>query len=263
MTLYSQKFAVFCYHTFIVMCFVLLQGCISGGSYAPVTDRNQRPKVTSGFHTVKPGETLYSIAAHYGWDYKALANANNIQPPYTIYPQQRIVFEHSKIKSVAKKKEPKVIKQTTVANKSKSINVKKTTRKVNPKKVSSVANLGWQWPVSGKVVSQFTTKGKVNKGIDIEAKLGQPVSSAAEGKVIYAGSSPLGYGKLIIIEHNSKYLSTYGHIQSLAVKEGDRVKMGQKIAELGSNGSAKAVLHFEIRHKNKGKPVNPLKYLPK
>ncbi|WP_051310922.1 peptidoglycan DD-metalloendopeptidase family protein [Zooshikella ganghwensis] len=263
MTLTSQKIAVFCYRIFIVMCFILLQGCISGGPYAPVADRNQRPKVTSGFHIVKPGETLYSIAAHYGWDYRALANANNILPPYTIYPRQRILFEQSKIKSVVKKKEPKVIKQTTVVNKTKSEPVKKTTGKLNTKKVSSVANLRWQWPVSGKVVSQFTTKGKVNKGIDIEAKLGQPVSSAAEGKVIYAGSSPLGYGKLIIIEHNSKYLSTYGHIKSLAVKEGDRVKMGQKIAELGSNGSAKAILHFEIRHKNKGKPVNPLKYLPK
>jgi lipoprotein NlpD len=65
----------------------------------------------------------------------------------------------------------------------------------------------------------------------------------------------------VIIKHNEQYLSAYAHNKSLLVKEGQKVKAGQVIAEIGSSGTDKVKLHFEIRRQ--GKPVNPIKYLPK
>ena len=84
--------------------------------------------------------------------------------------------------------------------------------------------------------------------------------AAAPGKVVYAGSGLLGYGQLIIIKHNDQFLSAYAHNRVLAVKEGDDIKAGQKIAEIGASGADKVKLHFEIRRD--GKPVDPETYLP-
>lgn len=120
---------------------------------------------------------------------------------------------------------------------------------------------GWGWPVQGPLISRFQSNGSLNKGIDIAGKAGQPVKAAAEGAVVYAGRGLLGYGEMIIIKHDETYLSAYAHNSRLLVKEGDRVKSGQNIAEMGSTGTDRVKLHFEIRRK--GQPVDPLVYLPK
>ncbi|WP_369602242.1 peptidoglycan DD-metalloendopeptidase family protein [Hahella sp. SMD15-11] len=104
-------------------------------------------------------------------------------------------------------------------------------------------------------------RGKINKGIDIAGRIGDPVRAAADGEVVYAGSGLLGYGNLVIINHNEHYLSAYAHNRRILVKEGERVKAGQVIAELGATGTRTPKLHFEIRRD--GKPVDPLKYLPR
>lgn len=115
----------------------------------------------------------------------------------------------------------------------------------------------WLWPTKGKVLEGFS---EGTKGIDISGTLGQAVNASAAGKVVYSGGGLRGYGKLIIIKHNSTYLSAYAHNNKLLVKEGQTVSKGQKIAEMGSTDSSLVKLHFEIR-KN-GKPVDPLKHLP-
>ncbi len=92
-------------------------------------------------------------------------------------------------------------------------------------------------------------------------RLGQGVKAAEAGAVVYSGSGLIGYGQLLIIKHNKNYLSAYGHNKRLLVKEGDQVKRGAKIAEMGSNGSGNIVLHFEIRRN--GVPVDPLRLLPR
>jgi len=78
--------------------------------------------------------------------------------------------------------------------------------------------------------------------------------------VVYAGSGLVRYGQLIIVKHNEKYLSAYAHNDKLRVKEGDVIRAGQRIADMGSSGAQRPMLHFEIRRN--GKPVNPLRYLP-
>ena len=116
----------------------------------------------------------------------------------------------------------------------------------------------WGWPAQGKVVAGFSEA--TNKGLDIAAKMGDPVIASAPGRVVYSGSGLRGYGKLVIIKHNKTYLSAYAHNKEILVKEGQSVVKGQKIAEVGSTDSDKPKLHFEIR--KLGKPVDPAKYLP-
>jgi lipoprotein NlpD len=120
-------------------------------------------------------------------------------------------------------------------------------------------NLGWIWPATGKIVAGFSESANL-KGIDIAGKAGQPVVASAAGKVVYAGAGLRGYGKLIIVKHNNTFLSAYAHNREIAVKEGQQVSKGQKIAEMGDTDADQVKLHFEIRRL--GKPVDPAKFLP-
>jgi lipoprotein NlpD len=117
----------------------------------------------------------------------------------------------------------------------------------------------WAWPVQGDLVYRFGDSGRL-KGIGIGGKSGQPVSAAADGRVVYSGSGLRGYGRLLIVKHNEAYLSVYAHNRTLLVKEGERVRRGQKIAEMGDSDASRVLLHFEMRRF--GKPVDPLAKLP-
>jgi lipoprotein NlpD len=114
------------------------------------------------------------------------------------------------------------------------------------------------WPASGAVLSGFDDV--KNKGLDIGGAAGDPVLAAADGRVVYVGSSLRGYGNLIILKHNNTYLTAYAHNQALLVKEDQTVRKGQKIAEMGNSDADRIKLHFEVRRQ--GKPVDPAKYLP-
>ena len=127
--------------------------------------------------------------------------------------------------------------------------------------VATVGEVGWRWPADGTLVGAFVSGDQTKQGIDISGKSGDPVRAAADGTVVYSGNGLVGYGELVIIKHNASYLSAYGHNRKRMVKEGDRVKAGQVIAEMGSSSASRDSLHFEIR-KN-GKPANPLDYLPR
>lgn len=117
--------------------------------------------------------------------------------------------------------------------------------------------IDWAWPAKGKLLSGYT---EASKGIDIAGTLNAPVLAAADGKVMYSGTGIRGYGKLVILKHNSVFLSAYAHNQTILVKEGQDVKKGQKIAEMGATDTDQVKLHFEIR--KQGKPVDPVKLLP-
>jgi lipoprotein NlpD len=117
----------------------------------------------------------------------------------------------------------------------------------------------WRWPASGQVVGRFQASAAI-PGIDIAGKEGDPVVAAADGTVVYSGNGLVGYGELIIIKHNDSFLSAYGHNRKRLVTEGQQVKAGQQIAEMGSSGSTRDELQFQIR--KDGNPVDPLEYLP-
>ncbi len=245
--------------------------CSSPKTLAPVKDHTQPPSTKVAVHVVAPGETLYSIAWRYNQDYKQLAKANNIGRSYTIYPGQRIYLDGRKLAAPtartavapnSSKKTPVVKTNTQVASSSRSDRLKKESpvvKKENTKQSHSTA-VDWAWPAEGKILKGFQAQNALSKGIDIGGKLGEPVSAAASGTVVYAGEGLRGYGKLIIIKHSDKYLSAYAHNKRLLVKEGDTVKKGEKIATMGQSGTDSVKLHFEIRYD--GKPVDPLAHLP-
>ena len=120
----------------------------------------------------------------------------------------------------------------------------------------------WAWPIQpvpkGKIVAMYT---EVNKGIDIAGIKGTPILASAPGKVVYSGAGLRGYGRLVIIKHNATWLSAYAHNEKILVTEGEEIKKGQKIAEMGSSDADQVKLHFEIR--KQGKPLDPLQFLPK
>jgi lipoprotein NlpD len=118
-------------------------------------------------------------------------------------------------------------------------------------------DVDWMWPVKGKVLAPFT---ETAKGMDIGGRKGAPVVAAAGGRVVYAGAGLRGYGKLVIIKHNNKWLSAYAHNDNILVAEQQEVRKGQKIAEMGSTDADQVKLHFEVRRE--GKPVDPVKVLP-
>ncbi len=110
------------------------------------------------------------------------------------------------------------------------------------------------------MIAGFGTNSATGKGIDIDGIVGDDVRAAAAGKVVYAGSGLIGYGKIIIIKHSEEFLSAYGHNDELFVSEGEQVKQGERIATLGRGPESRPLLHFEIRIN--GKAVDPLQYLP-
>jgi lipoprotein NlpD len=268
----------------LVIAGLQLAGCASpppGG--VPVIDRNQsaylREPLRRGQHRVQSGETLYSIAFRFGWDWKALAQHNRIPPPYVIYPGQTIRFSgaskgsQSAIRqTVAKpvsKRATTASAQPIVPKPASPSSVKPTPAAVatpTPQPASSStsaarSSAGWVWPSAGELIGRFASNASLNKGIDIAGQLGQPVLAASDGLVVYAGSGLRGYGELLIIKHDDVYVSAYGHNRRLLVREGQQVKAGQTIAEMGSTGTDRVKLHFEIRRQ--GKPVDPQQYLPR
>lgn len=121
-----------------------------------------------------------------------------------------------------------------------------------------VDGITWAWPSAGRIQAGYN--GNTNKGIDFAGRLGDPVHAAADGQVLYVGEALAGYGKLIIVKHGTNHLSVYAHNNRILVREGQSVKLGQKIAEMGSTGTSGVKLHFEIR--KQGKPVDPIPFLP-
>ena len=258
----------------------LLAGCAGPAGTVPVDDRSRGsarvPQVTSGSHVVQRGDTLYSIAFRYGWDWKALAANNGLREPFTIYPGQRLSLASRSGSAAPRSSAPASTasrppsggavqsRPTTPAPTPAPAPRPSSQQTVTQKPASTpapAALTGWQWPAQGPLIARFQSNTSLNKGIDIAGQLGQPVKAAANGSVVYAGRGLIGYGDMIIIKHDENYLSAYAHNSRLLVKEGEQVKVGQQIAEMGSSGTDRVKLHFEIRRR--GQPVDPLGYLPK
>ncbi len=264
---------------FFLLAFLLLSSAMSGcNTQAIHQDDIYNPPVYWGRHVVRQGETLYGIAWTYGRDYKELGSANGISPPWTIRPGQVLRLDlrgkaQSSNKASSTARAPGPTATTTAKaprakppvptpqnSRKPTVTRKSDTSAPLASRTQTVANIPWRWPHSGTVIAGYSASGKVNKGVDIAGKAGDAVRAAADGTVVYAGNGLLGYGNLIIVNHNERYLSAYAHNRKILVSEGEGVKAGQVIAELGSSGAERPMLHFEIR-KN-GNPVDPTHYLP-
>lgn len=283
----------------LTMVLLLFAGCSSQPVYAPVGTRDNAQKTTparttqtrtapagsarapvgratyrnSGYHVVQRGETLYSIAWKYGLSYRELATINKIRAPYTIYSGQQLRTTASRQKpastvtAAGNAPVPKTAARAKPASKPATATTSSTPARSDTQAVESAGKTlpgsvqKWVWPATGKLLHAFQPNGSGKKGIDIGGKKGQSVMAAADGKVVYSGSGLVGYGRLIIIKHTESLLSAYGHNSELLVSEGQQVRAGQAIARMGNSGTDRIQLYFEIR--KDGKPVDPLRYLPR
>jgi lipoprotein NlpD len=123
----------------------------------------------------------------------------------------------------------------------------------------NAGGITWRWPADGSLIKRFAS-GDAIPGIEIGGKSGDPIRAAADGVVVYSGNGLVGYGELVIIKHSDSFLSAYGHNRKRLVKEGEKVKAGQTVAEMGSSGATRDELQFQIRRD--GNPVDPLQFLP-
>ncbi len=250
-----------------------------------------------GRYRVVAGDTLYSIAFRHGMDYRALAWINGIAPPFTIYPGEEIRFSGKPAASSAVERTPPprplpparpapsaspagsvsavaapvVAPAPAVAAPASAAAAASAAATSAPADAATpvqsppapsrrVDGIAWRWPTDGAILDRYQANDPGRQGIDLGGRSGQPVYAAADGVVVYSGNGLIGYGELIIIKHSDSYLSAYGHNRVRLVKEGERVRAGQEIAEMGSSGAPRVELHFEIRRD--GKPVDPLDYLP-
>ena len=236
---------------------MLVVGCSTPRTKpASVTDRsagsNSYEPAPPGYYRVKKGDTLARIALDHGQAPRDVAQWNKAENP-NFNPNVIEVGDLILVKAPASAKAAKPMDKKSVASADKA-----DAPTAEPSKPEVVAEPGIRlsWPAKGKVTSEFN---ETNKGIDIAGKVGEPVLAAADGKVVYAGNSLRGYGNLVIVKHDNTYLTAYAHNSKLLVKEGDTVRKGQKIAEMGDTDTTSPKLHFELRVN--GKPVNPAPYL--
>lgn len=258
-------------------CLMQLAAC--GTTQAPVDElpaTSPAPKAAPlplppGYHQVKRGDTLYSIAFQYGYSYEQIATWNAIAAPFVIHLGQRLrvmppgTTTPSTIRVLPAEAAPLPESATTTTQSTEPAPtevVAPASRAPTPPPENLPSGpLRWSWPSQGRLLHGFDPDQPGGKGIDIAGRLGQDVTAAANGWVVYSGSGLMGYGQLVIVKHDKSILSAYGHNGKLLVKEGDAVRAGQVIAAMGENGASGPMLHFEIRRD--GKPVNPLEYLPR
>ena len=226
------------------------------------------------YHQVRKGDTLYSISWHYSQDYRQVAKWNGLGSSYTIKEGQWLrvappgpaagleppVYVKAPVKTQSKISDKNISKTQAEKAAKHPVTVAKNTSSSSSLPSSSVA-IAWQWPLKGKLIRKFNASKPGQQGVDISAAAGTPVHAAAGGKVVYSGNGLRGYGNLLIIKHNDKYLSAYAHNKTILVKEGVMVKKGQQIARVGSTESKQIKLHFQIRVD--GRPADPLRFLPR
>jgi len=225
-----------------------------------------------GYYTIKPGDTLIRIGLDNGQNWRDLVKWNGLDNPNLIEVGQVLRVLPPNVDAAAAStrgvnsakvetrpldaKSGAVAASGSVATVGTAASAVAVTAPASPKDGDEDVN--WAWPASGTLLAGFDEAR--NKGLAIGGKPGDPVLAAADGRVVYAGSGLRGYGNLVIIKHNTTYLTAYAHNQTLLVKEDQAVRRGQKIAEMGSSDADQVKLHFEVR--KQGKPIDPAKLLP-
>jgi lipoprotein NlpD len=284
---------------------VLVAGCVNP-TRVPVVDRSAPAEWPSAppahpvplaraaaqtrpeYHIVRPGDTLYSIAWRFDLDYRQLARANGIGPPYTIYVDQRIRLTTTAPPAPVRAPGPPAVSQpaptvpppvaqapppapaspgpapVTPAPRqpvpapvqpppSVAAPAKPAPPLATPARPAAAPAAGaWRRPTDAAVQRGY---GNGNKGIDYRLEAADTVRAAAAGEVVYAGSGIGVFRHLVIVKHDAVHLSAYSFDRPLAVREGEFVAAGARLVDGSTNSVRPSVLHFEIRRN--GSPVDP------
>ena len=242
------------------LCALLLAaGCANNsGTRAPVTDLNNSTAPVARTYVVKSGDTINKISRATGVDEATILRLNKNINPNRLFVGQTL--------RLAEGSDPAVVgsRPTTSQPEARPLDASATTNapasapaSETNGRASDATLINWGWPAKGKVIQEFTA---TTKGIDIAGNAGDAVEAAADGKIMFSGKGPRGLGNLIIIDHDNGFITAYGHNRTLLAKEGQKVKKGAKIAEMGQSDADSVRLHFEIRRRNS--PVDPTQYLP-
>lgn len=271
-----------------VMVLSVLSGTLFVGCASKPTINQQSSRVfyVPEFYTVKSGDSLSKIAQKYGLDYREIARINNIETMDIIYVNQSLRLRgNSKNTSRLVQTRPiqeqgtiqreSVLTQAQNATVPNQVNVVQpnipTTAPavglgntpaptINPNPVAtSTQGLNWVMPSNGRVIDRYDLS-QNKKGVRFAGNTGDPIYAAAAGEVVYADDGLKEYGQLVLLRHSNGYITAYAHNSKLVVKNGDKVTAGQKIAEMGSTGTNKTMLEFQIRLD--GKPIDPVSILP-
>ena len=232
---------------------MMLTGCFDRPHPAPVVNAWHQSRASSSDYVAREGDTIYSVAWSFELDYRALASANHLSPPYHLTAGQRLVMTTL---PAGQSQKPRAHPVSPTA-------ITKHPAPVVLEAISQphyhLSSHHWQRPAQGHVIQTFSTKSSGHPGISIAGRFGSPIRAASDGVIVYSGDGVRGYGNLIIIKHNNSYLSAYGFNERNLVSVGDRVRAGRVIARMGKNDGGRTLLYFEIRRD--GVPVNPMRFL--
>lgn len=220
----------------LALCFMLTFLSACGVHRAPTAFEvhGKRGQLVPGEnYRVRNGDTLFGIAWRYGLDVDDLAQWNQISNPDRILAGQILVTRPP---------------FGTPASKP-----------IQAPKVTSFGESGWVWPTRGKVIQGFSANEPGQTGIRLSGTRGQVVNVASSGEVAYVGTGLSGFGRMVIVRHSGRVLSAYGYLDSINVREGQKVQRGQAIGTMGIGPKNMPTLHFETR--KQGKAVNPYGYI--
>ena len=218
------------------LCCLLLGACAETAVDGPQT------------YTVRPEDTLYSIAWRHDLDFRDLARWNNISADYHIYVGEVLVLGPRPLPA------PPASAPNSRGTSSPSA---PSGREIQTVPGTAKAAARWVWPTDPVGAPRPVPGG----GILLPGRLGQDVRAASAGRVVYTGSGLRGYGNLIIIKHADSLLSAYAHNREMLVHDGQEVAAGFVIAHMGEGTPQSAMLYFEIRRN--GKPIDPLPFFSK
>ncbi len=229
---------------------LLLQGC--AGIWGDGVERDSQRNIY--LHEIKKGDTLREIAWKYGLTVDQLQAWNDIDNPRTLQVGTQLVLNPP---SSGQGAAAEVAESDTGGSAAAEEPAPQTSAADGPPGY----DLDWIWPAEGPVERAYATDSGGKSGIQIGGSEGDPIRAAEDGEVVYSGSGLRGYGNLIIVMHDERYLSAYGYNRRLLVEEGAQVSRGDRIAEMGyAPGAESASLHFEIRVD--GDAVDPEAHLP-
>jgi murein DD-endopeptidase MepM/ murein hydrolase activator NlpD len=228
--------------------------------------------VAPGYYRVERGDTVIRIARMQGQSVQNIVRWNNLTNPDAIETGQVLrVVPPAGVAATARQEARPPAEQAPRGGPANGKTVSKTPDNtasrdrdaaraaLGPPPAAPANGIKLVWPAKGTTVRGFD--GGNSKGIDIANAIGTPVVAAAAGTVVYAGDGLRGYGNLLIIKHNTDFLTAYAHNRRLLVKEGQNVAQGQPIAEMGDTDNDRVALHFELRYK--GRSIDPARYLPR
>lgn len=193
----------------------------------------QIPPVTGVVHTVKSGETVYSIATRYNVSAQSIVDFpfnefSNDETFALAIGQQVVVPDGEMPAEIISSPRSNIANQLTP----------------NAGVVSATGN--WIWPAAGRITQSYKAW---HKGLDIANHDGGNILAADSGTIVHAGWVNTGYGNMVMIDHGNGYVSLYAHmLANLRVKVGQTVKRGDVIGSMGSTGRSTGThLHFEVR----------------